>query len=378
MPQLELISTLGQLVQIPSVNPAFASDPESASDESLLASCLEKLFHQIGACSVDSEPVDGNNPQRRNVYAYFQGNTSETLAWDIHMDTVGVAGMSKPFSGRQQDAKVFGRGSVDTKASFALALDLLSRGQRPGPNVLIAATCGEEAGGIGAKFFANYVKDRYSIDRLIIAEPTDCTAAFAQKGAIWLKVSVEGSRGHSANPESCNNPIDALFKIGNALNAERDSLKQVIHYGDHATLECTSVQAGHDNNSIADSCELKLDRRLVPGECVREVGKRLESVIKDAVDAETHFDYQLCVEPLILADPVESGLVKQVSALTNSTPTMTRLGTNAGFYSEMPAKEAIIFGPGSIEQAHQANEWVIVSELEKARQVMASLLEIQL
>ena len=378
MPQLELIPTLSKLVRIPSVNPAFASDPELANDECLIASCLENLFQKIGADRVESESVDDNSTKRRNIYAYFKGHKSETLAWDIHMDTVGVTGMSKPFSGLNQDAKVFGRGSVDTKASFALALDLLSRGQRPGPNVLIAATCGEEAGGIGAKYFANYARNKYEIDRLVIAEPTNCTAAFAQKGAIWLQVNIKGSRGHSANPESCSNPIDAMFKIGNALNAERQRLKTQIHYSDFATLECTGVHAGQDSNSIADSCQLKLDRRLVPGESVQQVSERLEALIRESVSADIEFEYLLAVEPLILAEPQESGLIQQVSKLTDSTPTMTRLGTNASFYGKLPARDAMIFGPGSINQAHQADEWVLVSQLEKARGVMASLLEIQI
>src|SRR6056300_1376678 len=130
-----LINGVSELVRIPSVNP-LQSDDAALTGERRLAEHLANKASDLGA-EVELDNVVDDRP---NLIAKFEGERPDTVVIDVHLDTVAVAHMTDdPFDGRVENDRVYGRGSVDTKATFAIVLDALSQlkqeGRRPGPTV---------------------------------------------------------------------------------------------------------------------------------------------------------------------------------------------------------------------------------------------------
>ena len=149
---------LSRLVAIPSVNPDQAGALESIAGEGLLTSELARFFRDFGGEVYLDEVIPG----RSNIYGIWRGRSQCWIAVDIHLDTVGIPStMSNPFSGKIENGRVYGRGSVDTKATLAVVLTLLEAmhesGVRPRPNLLIAGTIDEESQLMGAPAFSQWV-----------------------------------------------------------------------------------------------------------------------------------------------------------------------------------------------------------------------------
>ena len=136
----ERTELLMELVSINSVNPLQAGERSGPGGEAELAGWVAERTEGLGAEVV----LDEAAPGRPNVYARFPGSAGDgrTVAVDVHLDTVGVEHVEgDPFGSRVDDGRVYGRGSVDTKATLAVLLPLLAaltrEGRRPVPNLYL-------------------------------------------------------------------------------------------------------------------------------------------------------------------------------------------------------------------------------------------------
>ena len=106
------------------------------------------------------------------------------------------------------DGKIHGRGSCDTKATFALVLSILQElYEAEGSldsfpvNLILCGTCGEESGRLGANYFREFLLNRgYFIDEMLVAEPTLCTPVTGHKGGVGLTFEIDGVAAHSSKP----------------------------------------------------------------------------------------------------------------------------------------------------------------------------------
>ena len=146
---------VAELVRIPSVNPLQAGPKSGDDGEREISAHLANRLDDLGADVTVDEVLDG----RANVYARFEGTSDRAVTVDVHMDTVGMEHMTRdPFDGAIADGRVYGRGSVDTKASLAVVMHVLEEmrrdGRRPVPTVNLVGTVSEEIGGLlGADLF---------------------------------------------------------------------------------------------------------------------------------------------------------------------------------------------------------------------------------
>jgi len=116
---LTLAERVGELVRIASVNPLQAGPTSGNGGERAMSAWFADQADQLGAQVTVDDIIDGRN----NVYARFPGQTDRAITIDVHVDTVGVEHMTDPaFDGRIADDRVYGRGSVDTKASLAATI----------------------------------------------------------------------------------------------------------------------------------------------------------------------------------------------------------------------------------------------------------------
>lgn len=364
-----LAASLGELVRIPSVHPMHAGPRSGDGAERDMAAWLADRTDALGAGVVVDHVIDG----RCNVYATFAGSSDRTMVVDIHLDTVGVEHMTRePFDGAIEGTRVFGRGAVDTKATLAVVLAVLSElraeGRRPVPTVQVVGTVSEEAGGlVGASRYRDWLlENSMSVDQLIVAEPTGCAPVHGHKGGCDLEVVVRGEAAHSAQVSAGINAVSAAARIVAAIDEEHERLARAqwptpVGAGSVTTV---GINGGLAPNIVPDRCSVRINRRTAPGERVESVLATLDDlVVAVAEPAEAEVTRGFAADAFY-REP-ESPLVQRISELSGAGPAVAAFGSNALFYGDV-ATELVVFGPGSIDQAHKAIEWIEIGELVRA------------
>ncbi|MBI3943246.1 MAG: M20/M25/M40 family metallo-hydrolase [Chloroflexi bacterium] len=372
---------LSRMVQIPSVSPVYAGPRalaafgEAEPGEARLAAALASWFQELGG-EVYTQEV---SPHRPNVYGIWRGTSNRWAALDVHTDTVGVEQMAgNPFSGEIRDGQVFGRGSVDTEASLAVALALLEAVQHAGQslesNLLIAATVDEEYDGTGAPAFAAWVRRSVAtppkLDQLMVAEPTMCVPVHGHKGCSRFELKFHGKSAHSSQPHLGQNAITAAAHAVLALDEEHRRLvaappKTVVG---SPTLTVSLIQGGNGINVVPDACTISIDRRVVPGEHAAEVTAGLFDLAQRTSSLPVSLKVLREVNGFL--QPADAPWIRQLAAWSGNAPQVAPYGTNAWAYHGL-AEECVVMGPGSIDHAHGAVEWVDISQMEKMASIYA-------
>ncbi len=371
---LDMAELLGEIVRIPSVNPLQAGPKAGEGGEGAVAEWMAGRAADLGA----HVTLDDALPGRPNVYARFDGTSDRAVAIDVHLDTVGVEHMTDdPFDGRIEDGRVYGRGSVDTKATLAVLLTVLDElrvaGERPVPTVHLVGTISEEMGGlVGARRYAEWLGETGTrLDQIIVAEPTLCAPVFGHKGGVGLQIVVNGKAAHSSKPHLGRNAINGAARIITALEAEQlriDAQVPTTEVG-NGTVSVTTIKGGLAPNIIPDRCDLYAGRRLAPGEDPDEIYEQLSAIVRTAAEP-CEVDISMTYgrgSAAFYQDP-GSPLVRSLAQLAGTDPETATYGSNALKYPGI-ADEIVIFGPGSIDQAHQAVEWIDIAELGRAADV---------
>jgi acetylornithine deacetylase/succinyl-diaminopimelate desuccinylase-like protein len=372
-----IVEWLQRLVHIPSVGPRNAGPRSGAIDEGRIAAQVAIWFETLGG-EVEREDV---YPGRPNTYGIWRGQSDRWIAVDVHIDTVGIETMiGDPFDGRLENGRVYGRGSVDTKASLGVVLALLEDMQRRGeilePNLVVCASSDEETGCGGAPVFAQWLHRRaLELDQLLVAEPTMCAPIYGHKGASNVIFEIQGEAAHSSTPHLGKNAIVAAAQLITALAAEHERVSRLPPSTDVGapSLSVAMISGGQAFNIVPDKCQIHVNRRVVPGEHPAVISAAPE------VYARRHCPLPLTMtivnELRAFYQLPDTPWIRQLSAWSGMAAATAPYGTNASAYSGL-AREVAIFGPGSIDQAHRDVEWIDVTELEKAAGIYANWLGI--
>lgn len=385
----QLAESVARLVRIPSVNPLQAGpiSTEHGSDgERAVAEHLAERFDALGASEVVLHDVLDGRP---NVYGFFPGRTERLVVLDVHTDTVTVEHMTDPpFDGRIEEGRVWGRGALDTKASLGVITALLESwqrsGLRPEPTLLVVGSIAEEAGGLlGATHFRPWADERgLAVDQLIVSEPTQLAPIHGHKGGAALRITALGASAHSSLPHLGKNAIQAMAPVILALQAEHErlqTLEPTTELG-NGTLSVNMIEGGTGGNVIPASCTIVVGRRIVPGEDAEQVYDDLAALATDACPLPVHIETALAAGPdgrvgsPAFYQSADSQLVRDLAAWAGTSPTVAPFGTNALRYSGF-AKEMVVFGPGSIDDAHQATESVAIADLMTTANVLTKWLD---
>jgi acetylornithine deacetylase len=275
----ELAELTAALVAIASVNPALASD---APGEGELARFVADWCDRAGLNVVLEEAAPG----RPNVIATARGTGGgQSLMLNAHMDTVGVAGMSEPFSGRIADGRIYGRGAGDMKASLAASMLAAARAVELGlrGDVVVAAVADEEVASVGTEA----VVERHRTDFAIVTEPTDEHLAIAHRGFVVFEIETEGFAAHGSRPDV---GVDAISRMGPVLRRLDDLGEHLRRSPGHSLLGTGSVHAsliegGQEYSSYPASCLLTGERRTIPGESLELVRDETDALLGDVPGA---------------------------------------------------------------------------------------------
>ncbi len=372
-----LAAWLSRLVRIPSVSPAQAGPRAGPPGEQALGDAVAGWLAGFGL-AVEREEV---LPGRHNVYACWSGRSDRWLAVDAHLDTVGVEDMtSDPFSGRIAGGRVHGRGAVDTKATLAVVLALIeaahAAGRTPAARLLIAATVDEECGFSGARALVRWARARDLVpDQLAVAEPTLGRPVYAHKGTLRPTFAIAGRAAHASQPELGRNAIAGAAALVLALEEEHQRLQREFPGGGEwphvlgwPTLTTTLIAGGTGENIVPGACHVTADRRLVGGEDPAAVTAGLEAIAR----ARCPLPVTVAIgaqSPAFIQRP-DTPWLRELAAWSGAAPAVAPYGTNASFYGGF-ARECVVIGPGSIAQAHGAEEWVEIAELERIARLYA-------
>jgi acetylornithine deacetylase len=370
---------LTELVRCPSVNPGDLKTFEYPYGEGKLVDFLARYLKKMGGEVFIEEVLLG----RPNMWAHFKGRDSNhTILLDGHTDTVSHLNMIvKPFGAEVRGGRLYGRGACDTKgpmAAMLLALESALSNEGLACDVIFSATCNEENGGTGANKLVESVK----ADFAVIGEPTELKLVTRHKGVMRADITVHGKASHSSTPElgcnaiyNANRIVSALEVLGNNLNSKIPD--PVLG---NATLAVVQIKGGTASNIIPDCCTIQIDRRIMPGEDAETIKALIKSVVCDAV-ADTiksplEITWTQFYPPMETHDNLPDLIALDValkSVTGSATYDAVAYGTNGGFYAQAGIS-CVVFGPGSIADAHTNNESIDLQEIETAAKVLHNFL----
>ena len=380
--QSEVVQLLRQLIAIPSVNPGHTDDAAIAN-EIRLAEFLGTYLAGKGF----ELAWDRASEERGSVIAtYGPANPSKTIVLEAHTDTVGVKGMAiPPFEPTVENGRVHGRGSCDTKGPMAAALCALSKERierlaAAGVQIQFVGAFGEEKGNIGAD---RLVDQGLGADMALILEPTELSIVYAHKGALWVELTLSGELAHSSNPASGLNAINAMAELLAWLQEQivADQAKHRDSTLGPPTLNAGRIEGGVAINIVPHQCTVEIDRRIVPGEEPEDFLRPLESRL-EAMKHEGRiraYTLKIIKAGMPFITQPDAPLVQQLQAALRATGHEPKLTTAAWFSDAGPfaqtCKEVVVFGPGSIAQAHTKDEFIEVEELMAGQRVIEHWLD---
>lgn len=373
----DAIALTQALTRIDSRNPTLAPD---APGEGPVAIAFADVLQSWGF-RVD---LQQSAPGRPNVVARIGPPDTPALMFAGHLDTVGVEGMShSPFSGDIDGDRLYGRGSADMKSgvaamSCAALAAFENAGNRAKNQIIIAAVTDEEYESLGMRALLD---SGVRAECAILTEPTRLAICPAHRGFVWIEVEFTGRAAHGSRYDI---GVDAIRHAGLVL-AELDELDATtLHETSHrllgrGSLHASTIAGGVGLTTYPDRCTLIIERRTIPGEtaggAVREVEEACNrvharrpglSVNVRLIGAQLPSDVSVDAPVVKMLERALQGAGSEVSIQGLSAWTDAALLNEAGI-------AAICFGPGDIALAHAAEEYVPVSEIERATEVLTKV-----
>ncbi len=330
--------------------------------------------------------VDRFGEGRANAIGVLEQGEGPTLLFNSHLDTVPAGERElwsvPPFSGEVRDGKLYGRGAVDAKGCIAAFLgalkSLADEGWPIRGSLAVAAVADEEVEGQGTR---RLLSQGVEADYAIVGEPTSLLPSIAHKGRLVLSASFLGRAAHASVPGRGVNAVYAASDF--ALRVSRLFRRRRRRHPllGEPTAAVTVIHGGVKDNVIPESCEVIIDRRMLPGErverVVEEVG-RLAKASAKSWKAKSKVEVRRYIAPAETpsSSPIVKASVYAVSEVLGrrvrprgftATCDMSHLVNQA----KIPT---VILGPGDLRRAHVVDEWIGVEELENASKIYKAII----
>jgi acetylornithine deacetylase len=348
----------------------------------------------LNSYGIDSHLVFNNLKTKANLYAQIGPNVEGGILLSGHTDVVPIEGQSwtsDPFRLIEKNGRLYGRGSCDMKGFNALILAAIPtmmkvKLQKP---IQIAFSYDEEVGCLGAPAMIN--KIRVTLPKaaaVIVGEPTMMNTVNGHKTSIGLKTHVRGFEVHSS---LMHNGVSAVMNAGKLVSwvskqTEKNKAMEIQEENrkfepPFTTLHVGVINGGTAGNITAKDCRFSLDIRCLPSESSKAWVKKYEEYaeIVEAQMQTTNTKSYINIEKAHFVPGLKpevngfaEALVRQITRQNNTE--MVSYGTEAGQFQEA-GYSTIICGPGSIKQAHQANEYIDVSQLDKGELFISELIK---
>lgn len=365
----DVVSLLRDLVAIPSVNPCGGPLDDVHGEGRLVAFVADWLAMR----GLDVE-VPEVLPGRQNLLTRLSGSGGPSLVFEAHTDTVEVLNMEiEPFAPELRDGRVYGRGACDCKASLAamlIALERTARHGAPSGDITLVAACDEEYRYRGVK---HLVDSGFRADGGVVGEPTDLRVVIAHKGALRGQIITHGKAAHSSQPDQGENAILYMARVLTALEAYGEELarrpKHPLLQG--PTLSVGLITGGNAPNIVPDRCEISLDRRVLPTEDLPAAEAELRQWLTE--HAPVPWELEATLSDNGMDGSPDSAIVRRCAEALDAVVGEHEIaGVQYGTDASKLARAGIpsvVLGPGNIDQAHTAVEWIETAQVETAVEV---------
>lgn len=362
-----------ELVALPSVNPAFLPPKHPRAGEQRVTEFLGATAAQAGL-DVSFQPV---LPGRANLLARLTppGKPRRRILLAPHLDTVN--GTDDQFTPRIQNGKLFGRGACDTKGSVAAMMSALCNlaldGKRPqATEILFTGLVDEEEAQTGSRALA---ESGLKADLAIVGEATNLQVVTAHKGSLWLRLETRGRSAHGSRPELGKNAVVEMARVVELLEGNYASLLRRRQHPllGRATVNVGAIAGGSQPNIVPDHCYILVDRRTLPGESEASVRHELRALLR-----KHRLQATLASNKPVPCLPLETNpklpLIRELmSFVGQERPAGVVYFCDASVLSQ-GGIPSVVFGPGDIAQAHTADEWIALSQLERATDILKNYL----
>jgi acetylornithine deacetylase len=368
------VTLLRDLVAIDSVNPSLSAGARGEAE------VARRIAGELDAIGLRVE-VNDAAPGRPNAVGVLEGRApGRSLMFCGHMDTVGVAGMPRPFEPEIRDGRLYGRGAQDMKGGVAAMIGAVRRIVESGGlargRIIVAAVVDEEHESIGAEALVT----RWRADAAVVTEPTGLDIAVAHKGFQWIALETRGRAAHGSRPREGR---DAILRMGRVL-ARLEALDRRLQQGPShpllgsASLHASLIEGGHELSSYPARASLQYERRTLPGESPDVARVEADAILAELKHEDHEFEadarlvfgrdaYEIDAGsqlPSLLVDAAkEAGCRASIAGMTFWTDAAI-LGA-AGIPS-------VLFGPGGAG-LHSTEEYVIVDDVCRCRDALVEL-----
>lgn len=341
--------------------------------------------HGVSACRVPSD-----EGAKENLYATIGPMVPGGVVLSGHTDVVPVDGQpwdTDPFELTARDGRLHGRGACDMKAFCAIALSLVPEMKRLKRPIHLALSYDEEVGCLGAPRMIRELQARVPPPAaVIVGEPTEMRVMTAHKGIAVFRTVVTGHEAHSSQTHRGVSAVMTAARLITWLDDQARARRAGTPPGSgfeppFTTVHVGMVQGGTAINIISRRCEFSWDVRSIPGDdpaaLAAELQRHAEANLLPEmrrIAAEAGVETEALVSAPPLRDEPESAAAALAKTLTGQTTTgKVPFSTEAGQFQEA-GLPAVVCGPGSIDQAHQPNEYITVAQLEAGEAFLQRLI----
>ncbi|WP_108260048.1 acetylornithine deacetylase [Mangrovicoccus ximenensis] len=368
---------LGELIAFPTVS----ADPN--------LDAIDWIAGHLEAAGAEVEVMRDPGGTKANLYAVLGGNGPGGILLSGHTDVVPVTDQdwsSDPFEMDERGGRLYGRGTCDMKGFIAACLASLDRLKAAGRPVHFAFTHDEEVGCLGAQALVEVLKTREVLPAVaIIGEPTMMQVIEGHKGCCEYTVTFEGTAGHGSAPERGVNAVEyAARYVARLLDLRRALMARAPENSRFdppwSTINVGGLHGGVAHNVIASRAVLEWETRPVVPEDLDFVKRGIEEYAREhllpemrKVAPEADIVTETIGEVPGLTPMPQNAARDLVLKLTGGNGAgVVPFGTEAGLFQGLGI-DAVICGPGSIDQAHKADEYVSLEQLQLCLDLLGRL-----
>ena len=348
---------------------------------------VENYLDDLGVCSHRVASDDG---LKSNLYATVGPEEDGGVVLSGHTDVVPVDGQdwdTDPFALNGYDGRLHGRGTCDMKGFIAIALALVPEMKKLRRPVHFALSYDEEIGCRGAPdMIEKLAAVLPSPQAVIVGEPTSMTAVTGHKGIVALKTTVRGYETHSSQTNRGVSAVMNAARLVSFLGAMAERLEQETPadngFNPHnSTVHVGVINGGTAMNIVSRHCEFVWDIRNIPGDDPQQLIDEFEVFCRDEVLPAMRSRWQDCfISTEVFARapefaPAESAALELVQRLTGITETgRGAYVAEAGLF-QAAGFPTVMCGPGSIDQAHQPNEFISLDQVAEGEKFLRSVIQ---
>ena len=342
---------------------------------------------------IDSEVIPNEDGTKAGLIAAVGPDVTGGVALSAHSDVVPVEGQNwttEPWKVMEKDGKIYGRGTCDMKGFVALAIAAMVKAKasnlkRP---LQFALSRDEEVGLLGAPDVAQGLLDKFAkVDAVLVGEPTEMKVVTGHKSCDDLQFHVRGHEVHSSllhegvSAVMCGARFVEWVRKQNVENqAKAPSTVAAMYNPPFTTLHVGQINGGTANNITAKDCYFAIDLRCVgderPEDCRSKIQQEIANIEKEmkSIHSDSFFTMDVMPGPAVVPE-IEGKAESLARRLTGDNGIHTvAYGTDGGHFQNR-GFSVVICGPGNIEQAHQADEFILASQFDAGEKMLDSLLE---